>query len=171
MATLWVVATALALMLIYSGASESAKSFGFILMWGLISGIVLTPLVLLSALGGGALNARYKRRRAPDWRRNDLRLNRFVMPCASLLLGAGTFGAIFTLANRGIGSPILQLLLIPGLALGTLLSGGPHGGNGLIWLVCVVAVNVIIYSYLWWLVVRRLPFVKTREGYKRSGDT
>src|SRR6185503_13947730 len=30
MATLWVVATALALMLIYSGASESAKSFGFI---------------------------------------------------------------------------------------------------------------------------------------------
>jgi hypothetical protein len=84
----------------------------------------------------------------------------------SLVLGAGTFGVIYALGNWHFGgSSILEVLLIPGLVVGTVLSGGgPHGGNGLIWLTCLVVVNVIFYSCLWWLLVRRLPLLNSRKS-------
>ena len=92
--------------------------------------------------------------------------SRLVIVFASLLFGATTFGAIYALDHSGVeGSSILEFLLIPGLVVGTVLSGGgPHAGNGSIWFGCLVVVNVLVYSYLWSFVVRRLRFAKAGQS-------
>ncbi len=92
--------------------------------------------------------------------------NRLIPIAVSLALGASTFVVIYALGHWHFGgSPILEILLVPGLVVGAVLSGGgPHGGNGLIWLACLVVVNVVFYSFLWWLVVRRLPLLNSRKG-------
>jgi hypothetical protein len=90
--------------------------------------------------------------------------SRLVAPFVSLLLGASTLGVIYALDQWG-GLSIIEFFLVPGLLVGTLLSGGgPHAGNGLIWFVCLIVVNVMTYSYLWWLVVRRLPLPNARQS-------
>jgi len=83
----------------------------------------------------------------------------------ALALGISTLGALYAVDKLGLpGSSSLEMLLMPGLVVGTVLSGGgPHAGNGMIWFVCLIVVNVVVYSFLWWLVVRRMPIFQRRS--------